>query len=56
MLILIMTRPDQDEIFLLKTGKTFYQSLISLKKQRLFELYLRTVIMVVHTGWLRWLK
>lgn len=32
MLILIMTRPDQDEIFLLKTGKTFYQSLISLKK------------------------
>lgn len=54
-LILIVTR-HQDEIFLLKTGKIYNQSLISLEKQRFFELYLRAVIMVVHSGWLRWSK
>lgn len=34
-LILIVTR-HRDEIFLLKTGKTYNQSLISLEKQRFF--------------------
>lgn len=51
----VVTR-HKDEIFLMKTGKTYNQSLMSLEKQRIFELHLGAMIMVVQSGWLRWLK